>query len=180
VAVMSKPHRCPHIATTGGLLVGCCACAMCMCVCVCGVSWLFVGALRHDACVVFCAEPSRRVPTPQTPNRPQPPPGNICVYCPGGPDSDFEYSTQVGPPPSIPPSIRTASLIPNDSIPVTSPLRTTHPPACHSAFAIRHPQSYTGYEPTSMRAIRARYNPYVQARGRVDQLRRLGHNVDKV
>jgi hypothetical protein len=57
---MSKPHRCPHIATTG----------------------------------------------------------NICVYCPGGPDSDFEYSTQ----------------------------------------------SYTGYEPTSMRAIRARYNPYVQVR----------------
>lgn len=53
VAVMSKPHRCPHIATTG----------------------------------------------------------NICVYCPGGPDSDFEYSTQ----------------------------------------------SYTGYEPTSMRAIRARW-----------------------
>ncbi|CAI5952900.1 unnamed protein product [Closterium sp. NIES-65] len=76
VAVMSKPHRCPHIATTG----------------------------------------------------------NICVYCPGGPDSDFEYSTQ----------------------------------------------SYTGYEPTSMRAIRARYHPYVQARGRVDQLRRLGHSVDKV
>jgi len=76
VAVMSKPHRCPHIATTG----------------------------------------------------------NICIYCPGGPDSDFEYSTQ----------------------------------------------SYTGYEPTSMRAIRARYNPYVQARSRVDQLRKLGHVVDKV
>ena len=35
VAVMCKPHRCPHIATTG----------------------------------------------------------NICIYCPGGPDSDFEYST---------------------------------------------------------------------------------------
>ncbi|GAA5804138.1 Elongator subunit [Helicostylum pulchrum] len=76
VAVMCKPHRCPHIAMTG----------------------------------------------------------NICVYCPGGPDSDFEYSTQ----------------------------------------------SYTGYEPTSMRAIRARYDPYEQARGRVDQLRSLGHNVDKV
>ena len=54
VAVMCKPHRCPHIAMTG----------------------------------------------------------NICVYCPGGPDSDFEYSTQ----------------------------------------------SYTGYEPTSMRAIRLDYN----------------------
>ena len=31
-----------------------------------------------------------------------------------------------------------------------------------------------------MRAIRARYNPYSQTRGRVDQLRRLGHSVDKV
>ena len=76
VAVMSKPHRCPHIAMTG----------------------------------------------------------NVCTYCAGGPDSDFEYSTQ----------------------------------------------SYTGYEPTSMRAIRARYHPYSQTKGRVDQLRRLGHSVDKV
>ena len=76
VAVMAKPHRCPHIATTG----------------------------------------------------------NICVYCPGGPDSDFEYSTQ----------------------------------------------SYTGYEPTSMRAIRARYSPYIQTKDRVEQLRRLGHDCDKV
>ena len=58
----------------------------------------------------------------------------ICRYCPGGPDSDFDYSTQ----------------------------------------------SYTGYEPTSMRAIRARYDPYEQTRGRVEQLKSLGHNVDKV
>eukprot|EP00172_Hildenbrandia_rubra_P004602 Plantae.Rhodophyta-Hildenbrandia_rubra.ctg9638.p1 GENE.Plantae.Rhodophyta-Hildenbrandia_rubra.ctg9638~~Plantae.Rhodophyta-Hildenbrandia_rubra.ctg9638.p1 ORF type:complete len:581 (+),score=97.14 Plantae.Rhodophyta-Hildenbrandia_rubra.ctg9638:91-1833(+) len=76
VAVMSKPHRCPHIATTGA----------------------------------------------------------VCIYCPGGPDSDFEYSTQ----------------------------------------------SYTGYEPTSMRAIRARYDPYVQVRSRIEQLKLLGHTVDKV
>ncbi|CAI8024540.1 Elongator complex protein 3 [Geodia barretti] len=60
--------------------------------------------------------------------------GNICVYCPGGPDSDFEYSTQ----------------------------------------------SYTGYEPTSMRAIRARYNPYLQAKHRLEQLKQLGHSIDKV
>jgi len=58
----------------------------------------------------------------------------IFRYCPGGPDSDFDYSTQ----------------------------------------------SYTGYEPTSMRAIRARYDPYEQTRGRVDQLKALGHSVDKV
>jgi len=76
VAVMSKPHRCPHIAMTG----------------------------------------------------------NVCVYCPGGPDSDFEYSTQ----------------------------------------------AYTGYEPTSMRAIRARYHPFSQTRGRLDQLKRLGHSTDKI
>lgn len=76
VAVMCKPHRCPHINYTG----------------------------------------------------------NVCIYCPGGPDSDFEYSTQ----------------------------------------------SYTGYEPTSMRAIRARYDPYLQSRGRIEQLQRLGHEVDKV
>ena len=57
-----------------------------------------------------------------------------CRYCPGGPDSDFDYSTQ----------------------------------------------SYTGYEPTSMRAIRARYDPYEQTRGRIEQLKSLGHNVDKV
>uniref|UniRef100_A0A8C2PGI6 Elongator complex protein 3 n=1 Tax=Capra hircus TaxID=9925 RepID=A0A8C2PGI6_CAPHI len=55
-------------------------------------------------------------------------------YCPGGPDSDFEYSTQ----------------------------------------------SYTGYEPTSMRAIRARYDPYLQTRHRIEQLKQLGHSVDKV
>ncbi|XP_055970055.1 elongator complex protein 3 [Sorex fumeus] len=76
VAVMCKPHRCPHISLTG----------------------------------------------------------NICVYCPGGPDSDFEYSTQ----------------------------------------------SYTGYEPTSMRAIRARYDPFLQTRHRLEQLKQLGHSVDKV
>ncbi|KAI6244193.1 Elongator complex protein 3 [Aphelenchoides fujianensis] len=73
VAVMCKPHRCPHINFTG----------------------------------------------------------NICVYC--GPDSDFEYSTQ----------------------------------------------SYTGYEPTSMRAIRARYNPYIQTINRLTQLKSLGHSIDK-
>jgi elongator complex protein 3 len=56
------------------------------------------------------------------------------VYCPGGPDSDFEYSAQ----------------------------------------------AYTGYEPTSMRAVRARYDPYSQVLGRVQQLRSIGHTVDKV
>lgn len=48
-----------------------------------------------------------------------------------------------------------------------------------AALCSRSDVAAAGYEPTSMRAIRARYNPYVQARGRVDQLRKLGHSVDK-
>lgn len=35
-------------------------------------------------------------------------------------------------------------------------------------------------QPTSMRAIRARYNPFLQTRHRVEQLKQLGHSVDKV
>ena len=31
-----------------------------------------------------------------------------------------------------------------------------------------------------MRAIRARYNPYVQTADRVEQLKKIGHEVDKV
>ena len=31
-----------------------------------------------------------------------------------------------------------------------------------------------------MRAIRARYHPYEQARSRIEQLKQLGHSVDKV
>jgi elongator complex protein 3 len=31
-----------------------------------------------------------------------------------------------------------------------------------------------------MRAIRARYNPYVQVRDRVEQLKKIGHSVEKV
>ena len=56
------------------------------------------------------------------------------VYCPDGPDSGFEYSTQ----------------------------------------------SYIGYKPTSMLAICARYNPYLQTRHGIEQLKQLGHRVDKV
>ncbi|GIQ80227.1 hypothetical protein KIPB_000990 [Kipferlia bialata] len=76
VAVMCKPHRCPHEASTG----------------------------------------------------------SNCMYCAGGPDSDFTYSSQ----------------------------------------------SYTGFEPTSMRAIRARYNPRIQASERIAQLQSMGHPTDKI
>lgn len=60
--------------------------------------------------------------------------GFPCSYCPGGPDSDFDYSSQ----------------------------------------------SYTGYEPTSMRAIRSRYDPFSQVRCRISQLQSIGHSAVKL
>lgn len=62
VAVMSKPHRCPHIAMTGNI-----------CVCVCAFS-------------ANCLSCLQKLTFPDT--------SLAHRYCPGGPDSDFEYSTQ--------------------------------------------------------------------------------------
>ncbi len=42
------------------------------------------------------------------------------------------------------------------------------------------PQSYTGYEPAAMRGAQNRYDPYMQVRSRIEQLRAIGHTVDKV
>jgi elongator complex protein 3 len=42
------------------------------------------------------------------------------------------------------------------------------------------PQSYTGREPAAMRAIQHNFDPYQQVKGRIEQLRAIGHDVDKV
>jgi len=42
------------------------------------------------------------------------------------------------------------------------------------------PQSYTGREPASMRGAQNDYDPYMQVSSRVEQLRAIGHDVDKV
>ena len=42
------------------------------------------------------------------------------------------------------------------------------------------PQSYTGKEPASMRAIQCGYDPRLQVESRIEQLRAIGHPVDKV
>lgn len=42
------------------------------------------------------------------------------------------------------------------------------------------PQSYTGEEPTTMRAIRNEYDPYLQVFNRLEQYVVTGHNFDKV
>jgi len=42
------------------------------------------------------------------------------------------------------------------------------------------PQSYTGYEPATMRGLENQFNPYKQVENRIAQLRAIGHAVDKV
>jgi len=42
------------------------------------------------------------------------------------------------------------------------------------------PQSYTGHEPAAMRAIQHNFDPYRQVKSRIEQLRAIGHDVDKV
>jgi len=42
------------------------------------------------------------------------------------------------------------------------------------------PQSYTGFEPATMRGLQANFDPYLQVRRRMRQLEAIGHVVDKV
>jgi len=42
------------------------------------------------------------------------------------------------------------------------------------------PQSYTGHEPAALRGSQNRFDPYLQVKSRIDQLRSIGHDVDKI
>lgn len=42
------------------------------------------------------------------------------------------------------------------------------------------PQSYTGFEPAAMRGIQNKFDPYLQVKHRIEQLKAIGHNVDKI
>ncbi|MEM2767937.1 MAG: tRNA uridine(34) 5-carboxymethylaminomethyl modification radical SAM/GNAT enzyme Elp3 [Candidatus Bathyarchaeia archaeon] len=42
------------------------------------------------------------------------------------------------------------------------------------------PQSYTGREPAAMRGLQHSFDPYEQVRSRIEQLKAIGHHVDKV
>ena len=51
---------------------------------------------------------------------------------------------------------------------------------CPGGVEFSSPQSYTGLEPAALRGRQNNYNPYLQTRNRLDQLRRIGHPTDKV
>ncbi|MEM2942899.1 MAG: tRNA uridine(34) 5-carboxymethylaminomethyl modification radical SAM/GNAT enzyme Elp3 [Candidatus Bathyarchaeia archaeon] len=42
------------------------------------------------------------------------------------------------------------------------------------------PSSYTGKEPAAMRGLQNRFDPYLQVRSRLDQLRSIGHSTNKI
>jgi elongator complex protein 3 len=51
---------------------------------------------------------------------------------------------------------------------------------CPGGPEIGTPQSYTGREPAAMRGSQNLYDPYKQVKSRINQLRAIGHDVDKV
>jgi len=51
---------------------------------------------------------------------------------------------------------------------------------CPGGPALGTPQSYTGLEPACRRALQNDFDPYGQVKSRVEQLRAIGHVVDKV
>src|SRR3989441_2839084 len=51
---------------------------------------------------------------------------------------------------------------------------------CPGGPEVGVPRAYTGKEPAVMRALENKYDPFLQVRSRLSQLRRMGHVVDKV
>jgi len=51
---------------------------------------------------------------------------------------------------------------------------------CPGGVKNNTPQSYTGYEPAAMRAALNNFDPYLQTKNRLHQLKSIGHPVDKI
>jgi len=65
---------------------------------------------------------------------------------------------------------------------MTSPAECPHGRCipCPGGPTTNTPQSYTGYEPAAMRAALNDYDPYLQTKNRIEQLRIIGHPTDKI
>lgn len=50
---------------------------------------------------------------------------------------------------------------------------------CPGGVAYDSPQSYTGLEPAALRGKEHDYDPYLQVRSRLEQLKSIGHNIQK-
>jgi len=65
---------------------------------------------------------------------------------------------------------------------MTSPAECPHGRCipCPGGPLSNTPQSYTGFEPATMRALLNNFDPFLQTTNRLKQLRSIGHSVDKV
>ena len=65
---------------------------------------------------------------------------------------------------------------------MTSPYSCPHGRCtyCPGGVEFSSPQSYTGFEPAAMRGKQNNFNPYLQTKNRLEQLRRIGHPTDKI
>ncbi|RDE15845.1 MAG: tRNA uridine(34) 5-carboxymethylaminomethyl modification radical SAM/GNAT enzyme Elp3 [Candidatus Thorarchaeota archaeon] len=64
---------------------------------------------------------------------------------------------------------------------MTSPCRCPHGKCAYCPGGPENgvPQSYTGFEPATMRGLQNEFDPYRQAESRLNQLRATGHSVNK-
>jgi elongator complex protein 3 len=51
---------------------------------------------------------------------------------------------------------------------------------CPGGPSTNTPQSYTGHEPAALRAALNDYDPFLQTRNRLDQLKAIGHSINKI
>jgi len=65
---------------------------------------------------------------------------------------------------------------------MTSPEKCPHGLCipCPGGPRTNTPQSYTGYEPAALRASLNNYDPYLQTTNRINQLKTIGHPVEKI
>ncbi len=65
---------------------------------------------------------------------------------------------------------------------MTSPYSCPHGRCtyCPGGVDVPSPQSYTGLEPAALRGRQNNYDPFLQTKNRIDQLKRIGHPTDKV
>ncbi len=91
-----------------------------------------------------------------------------------------EYREVVGPYLRNKPS-RTLSGVAPVAV-MTSPCDCPHGKCmyCPGGVAKNTPQSYTGHEPAALRGGMYQYDPFLQTKSRLAQLRAIGHSTDKV
>ncbi len=96
--------------------------------------------------------------------------------------TNFLKAQEKGFPQTLKPKpTRTASGV-NVVAVMTAPAKCPHGRCvyCPGGPEYDVPSSYTGHEPASMRGIQNRFDPYLQVKSRLDQLRTVGHVVSKV